>query len=215
MIESKESLVKKHLVWDNRVTADDIEVSVTDSTAQLSGKVSFFYEKRVAEQDALSVEGIESVENNLEVVFPDDFTAFSDKEIEDTIDNILMYDSRIDSRNIDVRVNTGLVTLDGNVDAFWKKYVAEDIALNVSGVVDVTNNLIVVRAVSYEDEKIAEDIRNAIDRSLINPREITIDVSEGVVTLGGVAQDSNQKRVAYEKATYTAGVTEVINNIRI
>lgn len=214
--ETKRNAVKNQLAWDSRVISTDINVTVTDSTATLTGTVPTYYEKMVAEEDAQSSPGILAVENNLTVSFPEGYTVLSDPEIKDSIDNMLLWDTRIDSTRITTSVDTGIVTLEGTVDAYWKKTAAEDIALSVSGVIDVTNNLDVAWAESYVDEAIADEVRDALRRSvLVNSENVTVTVSDGIVTLRGQASSLLEKRTAYEKAAYTAGVVGVNNQIEI
>lgn len=193
--ETKERDVQNQLLWDDRVLSTDVIVEVTDSTAILSGTVPTYADKIAAEDDALSVPGILSVENNLVISFPEGYTVFSDKEIKNSIEDMLIWNPRIDATKIFVQVNAGIVTLEGSVDAFWKKGVASDIALQVSGVTDVINNLNVVWTESFEDERIADDVKNALRRNaLIDAEDITVGVANGVVTLSGRVSSRIAKR---------------------
>lgn len=214
--ETKETSVMNQLLWDNRVISTGIDVNVTGSTAILNGTVPTYYEKLIAEEDALSTPGILSVENNLTVSYPEEYVILSDSEIKNSIESMLLWDNRIDSSKVNVSVGTGIVTLDGNVDAFWKRAIAENIAFSVSGVVDVIDNLNVVWTESYTDERIAEDIKKALKRSLVvNPEDITVAVANGVVTLTGQVSTFTERRIANQKAAFTAGVVDINNQIEI
>lgn len=65
----------------------------------------------------------------------------SDERIQDDVNDRLTWHGYLDARDIEVKVNDGLVTLDGSVDSRRAKRMAENIADNVSGVKDVNNNL--------------------------------------------------------------------------
>jgi osmotically-inducible protein OsmY len=215
MVTSKENLVQKQLEWDNRITTSDIEVKVTNSTAELSGSVPSYYQKIVAENDALSIAGINAVLNNLTVAFPEGDQPRSDKEIKDSIDNIFMWDNRIDTVDMDVKVDSGIVTLEGTVDTYWKRFEAENIAFRVSGVLDVVNKLDVRWNSIFRDEAIEADVNHALDRNLKHRENIQVEVSGGIVTLKGSVNNIIDKKVAEEKAAYTAGVKNVINSLSV
>lgn len=214
--ETKKGAVENQLAWDNRLISFDINVDVTGSTATLTGTVPTYFEKLIAEEDAFSTPGIFAVENNLTVSFPEGYPVLPDSEIKDSIESMLIWDNRIDATKVDVSVNGGIVRLEGAVDGFWKRAIAENIAYSVSGVVDVIDELNVVWTENYVDERIANDIKDALKRSLIAaPEDITVAVANGVVTLRGQVSSLNERRIAYEKASFTAGVTEIINLIKI
>jgi hypothetical protein len=65
----------------------------------------------------------------------------SDERIQENICEILTRNGRIDSSNISVQVENGLVTLQGSVQYRPEKHLAEEIASAVGGVTDVDNRL--------------------------------------------------------------------------
>jgi osmotically-inducible protein OsmY len=65
----------------------------------------------------------------------------SDDKIRDDINDKLYHDSHVDAGDIDVTVNDGEVTLTGTVDSKDTKRRAEDLAEDVTGVKNVSNNL--------------------------------------------------------------------------
>jgi hypothetical protein len=66
----------------------------------------------------------------------------SDAEIGTDVVNAMRNDTWVDSSNIAVAVNNGVVTLTGTVPNLFQKRQAGDDAWDVPGVVDVQNNLI-------------------------------------------------------------------------
>lgn len=214
--ETKEKVVKDQLFWDNRVVSNDINVTVKGSTAILSGTVPTYSDKMAAEENALSVPEITFVENNLVVTYPEGYPVLPDADIKEAIDNIFLWDNRIDAARISVSVDTGIVTLEGSVDAFWKKMIAENIVLGVSGVIDVINYLNVVWTDRFEDERIADDIKNSLRRStLINSEDITVAVANGLVTLRGQVPTLLAKKMVNDKTANTSGVVDVENEIQV
>jgi hypothetical protein len=67
--EIKKDVVNQ-LAWDSRVDASNISVKVEDNEVSLSGTVPFFSEKDNAENIAWAVDGVYSIDNELNVKFP-------------------------------------------------------------------------------------------------------------------------------------------------
>jgi osmotically-inducible protein OsmY len=129
---------------------------------------------------------------------------------------MLIWDSSLEAADIEVNVENGITTLKGNVDAFWKKAEAANIASSVTGVLGVKNLLVVVPNEDVVDEVIAKDIISALRRSgKVNPENLNIKVKNGKVTLSGTVPSRKAFEAAYEAALYTTGVVEVDNNLVI
>lgn len=69
----------------------------------------------------------------------------SDERIRDEVCERLTRDALVDATDIEVRVRGGLVRLEGTVQDRAQKHRAEDLAADVSGVVDVENGIRVRR----------------------------------------------------------------------
>lgn len=205
-----------HLYWDSRVDASDIQVTVSDGIVTLSGTVPAYSNRQAAESDIWAVAGVKGVDNRLTIQYPPGVTVPADAELESHIENMLLWQPDIDSRDINVTVASGHVTLRGTVDAFWKKIIAEEIATSLTGVVDLTNELAVVPSRRVEDKEIAADITNALERNTnIDVNMVEVQVAGGVVTLSGSVGDLAALRAAYDCARYTPGVINVINRLAI
>ncbi len=214
--EMKKQDIIDNLAWDDSVNANDVDVKVQDDTAILNGSVPTYAAKMASERNALSVPGIINVDNRLEISFPPEVSLPTDAEITDSVERKLLWDSRVNSVNIDVQTVDGVVTLSGVVDTYWERNLAEDITLSTNGVIGIVNDLTVSLAKSVVDIDIENDIKAAYRRSLlIDEDSINVDVNNGIVTLSGTAPDYLTKSRAFAIAMYTSGVTDVINNITI
>lgn len=214
--EDIKQAVKDHLAWDARVLSTNIEISVDpiSSTVQLDGVVNNLFEKIVAKEDALSVPGVSSVVDNLKVQDVSGSREITDEELQRSIHFILTWDKRIDASHIDIIAAFGIVTLEGSVDAFWKKQAVEEQVLNLNKVREVINNLNVVPTKDVIDEEIAEDIKKALKRSnIIKAENITVEVNNGFVTLEGKVSSLAEKRTIEAKVFYTSGITGLKNNL--
>jgi len=210
------SKVVDQLRFDAKVDASDIKVEVDNNKVTLEGSVSSFSGKTSAEDDAYLISGVFDVENNLEVEFEVPPAIPTDDEIETRINNTLLWNTEINSQNINVEVENQWVTLTGDVDSYWKKYLAENKTLNVRGVVGVTNEIVVVPTEKGTDEAIAEDIIKAIERNVnVLADNVTVKVEDGKVTLTGEVPSWSAKNSAFIAASSAWGVKEVENKILI
>ncbi len=182
----------------------------------MEGRVPSYSDRTVAEEDALLVPGVLRVENNLRVQYPEELTLPTDKDIKDALMNILAMDARIDSSSVNVAVSNGVVTLEGSVGAYWKKLIVEDQAYSLMGVIDVINKLTVVPTKDFVDEKIADNIRKALDRSILSDADrVSVKVVNGEVTLKGQVSSFTAKRNIQNIAYYTPGVIQVHDELMI
>jgi hypothetical protein len=80
---------------------------------------------------------------------PKDYTRSDDRIREDVCDRLSWHDE-VDATDITVRVANGEVTLEGSVETRHMKRLAEDIAEDVPGVLDVHNNVRVTKPILAE-----------------------------------------------------------------
>jgi osmotically-inducible protein OsmY len=206
--------VVDQLYWDSRVDASKVEVLVRDSTVVLSGTVPTLQARRAAQLDAYAVPGVQSVENNITVRYGEPLPP--SEEVEQRVRYVLAWNPDIDSTGIEVRADAGLVTLEGTVDAFWKKLHAADLAMSVGGVLDVVNKLAVVPTEDIVDESIAEDAVRALSRNaLVDAEAVDVTVRNGFVTLEGTVPSWVARDVALDAAYYTPGVTGVEDRLLV
>lgn len=207
--------VLDNLYWDSRVDSSNIEIEVENGEVTLKGEVPSYSGKRAAVNDTWSVAGVIQVNENLEVKYPESIEIPADSEIETNVMNSLIWDVHIDSTEITVSVNDGIVSLEGNVDEYWKLKHAE-IKSDVLGVIDIVNKLIVIPTESVLDKDIGQEIVSAMARSgNVDVDNINIEVKNGVVTLRGkVGNHLDYERVE-DLAELTLGVIDVKNQLVI
>ncbi|MBS3752805.1 MAG: BON domain-containing protein [Anaerolineales bacterium] len=214
----KDETIKKEVVdqlyWDNRVDADDVTVHVDNGVVTLKGTVPTHGARSSAVTDTWMIDGVTSVEDQIDVELAPTVEIPTDAEVRNNIQNILSWNTDIDIMDIDVSVEGGVVTLEGTVDEYWKKWKAVELVSDVSGVIDVLDEMTVVPTGSFIDKDIAETINDALDRNLyIDAEDITVEVEHGKVTLTGVVPTNFVRSKAGDIASYTAGVIDVHNNL--
>lgn len=214
----------------------NIGVEVEQGTAVLSGKVENQVDKDLATQIAGDVQGINKVDNRLEIdpkVATEPGTKanlaqrFDDATLTATIKSKLLWNSVTEGLNIEVVAAKGVVTLKGQAKDADAKQIAGSLASNTDGVTEV-NNLISVsardtQAIKEQNEAQANSVReelsdgwitSKVKSSLIYSRtldglNIKVDTKAGVVSLDGVVANYAEKELAVEIARNIRGVKAV------
>ncbi|MHB8841197.1 MAG: BON domain-containing protein [Candidatus Aquicultor sp.] len=137
---------------------------------------------------------------------------------EDLVNDVkraLSTDTRIDQSMIQISSEQpGVIVLDGQVDTYNEKVLAEEIVGRVRGVKDVVNNISVTPPIAKSDEEIAEDVRGNLKRdSWVDWSRISIEVIDGVVFLRGTMISRVEKMEAENDARWVAGVVDVVNHL--
>ena len=211
--ETIKTQIVDQLFWDSRVDAADVGVMVKDGNVVLKGDVSSYQAKSAALWDAYLVRGVNFVDNQLSVIY---LKTTSDDALKEYVENLLSWDLDLDNSAIEVSVSGSVVTLAGTTPSYWEKYLAEEDAYRVGGVIDVINELGIVLHGSWTDERIAKDIELAIERTFnLDVNDVTVKVVNGTVTLTGEVPNWTARAAAYSCAKYTSGVFEVNNEITV
>ncbi|MCL6472354.1 MAG: BON domain-containing protein [Firmicutes bacterium] len=131
------------------------------------------------------------------------------------VERALASDTRIDQSMIRVSSEEpGVITLDGQVDTYNEKVLAEEIAGRVRGVADVINNIRVVPPIARSDEEITENvIQNLKLDAWVDWAGISVETIDGVVFLRGTVKSRVEKQEAENDARWVAGVIDVVNHI--
>jgi osmotically-inducible protein OsmY len=140
-------------------------VAVVDGAVTLTGVVRA-EQKAVVERIAASVSGVRVVRNDLVV---SNTIALSDERIAALIVEALAADAALPTERIVVGVVDGIVDSTGEVDGARDRQVAERVALDIPGAVDVRNRII-VRGVGVS----VEEVMAAVERALVG--SVTADI---------------------------------------
>ena len=141
----------------------------------------------------------------------------TDKDIQENVMRELEWDPEVNSSEVGVAVEDGIVTLSGQVDSYWIKKAAEKAAKRVKGVKGIAQEI----AVSYlgmapTDKDIAESAVHSIKWDTTIPDEaVTVKVENGWVTLDGEVNWHFQKVAAENVIETMKGVKGVTNLITI
>jgi osmotically-inducible protein OsmY len=129
------------LVLDQRISDPGaVAVSVNDGLATLRGTVGSFAGRRAAVKDAYSVEGVDEVEDQLQVRLLDEDRR-ADADIRGAALQTLMWDAEVPAELIDVKVVEAWVTLKGDADYQFQSDAAFDDVARLYGVIGITNEI--------------------------------------------------------------------------
>lgn len=206
--------VLEELKWDPEVEPTDVGVEVDDGIVTLTGTVDSYTKKIAAERAALRVAGVRAVVNDI-VVKTGGYR--TDTDIAKDILEALASNDLIPPGRITVKVDDGWVTLEGQVDWWFQREEAEDVARNVRGVEGVTNRIEVKPgAARVAPEEIKRRIEEALVRSAqVDANRIQVLVDGDQVILTGIVRSWAEREEAELAAWRSPGVTSVINQITV
>lgn len=226
---------------NEHLSAFDLDVEVEGSKAIILGKVEEAVLKDLAEEVAHGVDGIDSVDNRIEVTASatradrgdDSDRSFrvriSDATTTATVKSKLLWNSNTGGLGIDVSTEKGNVSLEGEADSESSKALAERLAANTDGVHSVDNRIRVTGTIDADSEDsrniddvvtdswITTKVRSTLIFSRNVPaRSIGIETKDGVVTLDGEVDNAAAKELAVELASGIRGVSNVnADNLRV
>ena len=201
------------LEFEPAVNAAHIGASVRGSVVTLTGHVESFAEKFAAERAARRVKGVTGVAQEIEVRLAEDKKT-ADDEIAQRAVKMLEWDVAVPSRAIEIKVEHGIVTLNGTVDWGFQRAEAEYDVRKLGGVKGVIN-LIAIRPKVRAEEVLAR-LTAAFERNAdLEAKHLTIDVINGKVVLGGEVTSWAEREAAERAAWSVPGVTAVDDRILI
>ncbi|MEE4273691.1 MAG: BON domain-containing protein [Thermoanaerobaculales bacterium] len=204
------------LSTDQRIDASGIRVEVYDGVVKLSGTVPSDVELTRAYADAAMVSGGSNIVDALTVSTSSRRDLTDDGALKVEVGRMLATEPEIDPSRVMVMVQDGRVSLEGSVDADWKKAYVEALVARRPGVEDVTSKLSVVPTKGAADQATADDLIGALERHpLIGSHELVVHVEEGAVTLSGEVASEDAREAAKLLALHIFGVTEVEDEIVI
>lgn len=203
--------VIEELKWESSIKASDIGVSVSNGVVTLSGYVDSFTKKKAAEKAALRVAGVTAVAEDI-VVRLGASDKKSDTEIAQAVLTAIRWNNIIDENKIKVKVESGWVTLEGEVEWSFEKNAIEHSIENLIGVRGVSNLITISTKLKTTDIK--QKITAAFHRSAtLDANNIIVESVGNTIILRGVVRSYAEKQDALRVAWNAPGVTKVDNKL--
>jgi osmotically-inducible protein OsmY len=199
---------------DSRINDATVDVRVRKGHVELTGMVPSYKKKLALQLKTKKTRGVASVDNRVQVFYPNEIGNPPPAAIKETAMTILMASSDIDGSRIEIEMDAGVMRLKGSVTWFWQLQRVEEMVSNIIGVMEVKNEMTVVPSEDISDEKISRDIVAELEESdNIDLSQLVVEVENGTVILSGSVSNYAAESEAYEATIQQPGVTQVINNM--
>lgn len=142
----------------------------------------------------------------------------NDKALRQDITDELDWDPSIDSANIGVAVDNGVVTLTGHVPNYAQKSTVETVVRRVKGVRAIAEEIKVRLDGSdpYSDDDIARRACTVLDLNLLVPiGAIKVKAQQGWLTLTGELDWDYQRKAAIDDLRKLRGVVGITNSVTL
>lgn len=152
-----ESKLQTALMLNKHLNDSDIDISIENNIATLNGVVHSDIQKELAENIALGIEGIDSVDNNLTITGTGankniQVTSTARRSFLQYVDDAsttaaikteLLASKNVEGLEINVDTYNNIVTLSGEVDTSAQRDLAQAIAAKQRDVKNVTNKIVI------------------------------------------------------------------------
>ncbi len=208
-----QELIMVELGWEPSIDAAHIGVAAHAGVVTLTGHVRSFPQKFAAERAAARVKGVKAVAEEIEVKLPYDVRR-SDENIAGAAIERLAWDATVPPDAVEVRVEKGWVTLNGEVDWQFQKEAAAQAVRTLIGVVGVSNLIEIKPTVNADD--VSQNITRALHRTwFYDPNTIKVSAQGGKIKLTGQVTTWSARDLAGATAWSAPGATFVENDIAV
>jgi hyperosmotically inducible protein len=219
-----ESSARKSYVFKTYLSDDDIKIQSKDGAVTLTGIVLNEFHKSLAYETVVDLPGVKSVDNRLELKGASP-TANSDAWLSAKVTTTLMFHRSVSAAKTEVKVQDGIVTLQGVAASQAQKELTTEYARDVEGVKDVNNEMTVSKPAKTTETSVGRDIDDAsitaqVKMSLLFHRSTStintkVKTKKGVVTLYGKAGNAAEKDLTTKLVNDINGVKSVNNKMTI
>jgi len=203
--------VSDELVWEPSIDAAAVGVEVNGGVVTLSGHLPSYAEKLAAERAAERVSGVRAVLVKLDVR---PTGVQSDEALATAARDALQWHVHVPADSVKLRVEKGWITLSGEVDWGYQRWLAESTISHLRGVIGVENHIKVRPSMVPLDivGRIEAALRRHAEREA---RHITVSMEEGKVTLSGHVDSLAERKAALGAAWSAPGVSNVVDHMHL
>jgi osmotically-inducible protein OsmY len=205
--------VMEELKWQPFLNSSEIGVAVKNGIVTLSGIVDSYSKKISAERAAKKVAGVKAIAEDLQIGVSPIYRK-TDAEIAEAVLNALKWHSAVPEEKIKIKVEDGIVTLEGELEWEYQRVNARTAIQNLSGVRSVTNLITVkpkLNPIELEQKISAGFMRSAS----IDAAKVHASVNGTTVTLTGKVRSLAESEDAETIAWAAPGVYRVVNELKV
>jgi osmotically-inducible protein OsmY len=205
--------VMEELKWQPYLSTSQIGVAVSNGVVTLSGQVDSYSKKLAAENVAKKVSGVKAIAEDIQIdiSLPDRKT---DADVAGAVVNALKWHSAVREEKIKIKVEDGIVRLEGEVEWEYQRTSAKSAIENLAGVRGVINLITVKPRITPSE--IQQKISSAFHRSAtIDSGKVSVEVIGSKVILSGTVRSFAEKEDAQSAAWNAPGVTSVESKLEI
>jgi osmotically-inducible protein OsmY len=205
--------VSEQLMWEPAVHASQIGVAVKNGVVRLTGQVSSLAEKWYAGCAAQRVVGVCALAVEL-TTKPLSFGERSDANIARSAEDLLQCSVGLPRDAIRVAVESGLLTLSGEVAWQYQKNAAVDAVRFLLGVTEVSDQIAVKPPVSVG--AVTAQIEAALRRgAAADAIDLEVEVDGADATFNGTVHSWPEQDAATDSAWGAAGVRKVLDKMTL
>ncbi|MCX5067358.1 BON domain-containing protein [Micromonospora lupini] len=205
--------VLAELAWDPRLRPNEIGVAVDQGVVTLTGFVDGAARAWAATRCAQRVRGVRVVADEVEVRLPGT-PGRTDGDVALAAARALEWDSFVPAERLDITVANGWLMLRGEVEFGWQRRAAEGELRRLDGVRGITNLVEVRPSAPPAGERLRQDVRRALARTL-GAERVTVEVDGDTLVLAGVVR-SWWERDQVERVAWSApGVRAVHDQLLV
>jgi osmotically-inducible protein OsmY len=190
-----------------------IGVTVENGIVTLSGHVTTYAQKIATERAVKAMKGVRGIAEEIEVR-PVGTTRPTDDMIAARAANIINWTANVPEGAIKIKVQTGWVDLEGQLDWQFERDSILRAVHKIEGVVGITNMLTLRPRVSVTDIK--HRIEEALERSAeVDAQQIRVQVQGDVVTLEGKVHVLHERDVVERAVWAVPGVRKIEDHLKV
>ena len=219
-----EETAAKSYVFQTYLKEDSVKTKSDGGVVTLSGTVAYDFHKALAQDTVEGLPGVNKVNNQI-VVKEEIPSKDGDVRLARKVKSTLILHRSVDANGTQVTAKDGSIHLTGKASSIAQKELTTEYANDVEGVKNVDNDMTVAEAPDTTERTIIEKIDDSsitaqIKLSLLTHRSTSalkteIKTVNGVVTVGGLAQNTAERTLVTKLVSDIHGVSSVVNNMKV
>lgn len=190
----------------------EIDVTVSNGVATLTGFVDGYEQEQLAEQAAMRVEDVAVVADELNVTETDPRERL-DSEIATNIAQYLRAPVNNGWHRVKACVHNGCVMLQGEVELLYDKAAVQRAVAETRGVTWVTNDIEVSPPTSPAD--LEKKIEKMLSQLLhVDTGQVSVETNGGTARLRGHVSSALRNQI-HQALLFASGVTEIVDELEV